>query len=151
MRDGSEAHSNLPLPTKRQKSSADIDIVPMKQTVDTKEIAFSISARTVERIKQFSAFHNVNGKQIESDGSFIGENAESRNIRNEHSFCGTLDSRQDSAVLCDKGEGDKQASNSLSFRYSEVIRSMLISSHLGFCLLSGLFPSSFMRKKFFLM
>jgi hypothetical protein len=146
VQDGSEAHSNLPLPAKRQKSSADIDLVPIQQTVNTKEIACSISARTVEKIKQFSASHNVNGEQIEFDGTCVGENAESRHLRNEHSLCGTADSRQDSAVLCDKGQGDKQASDSLSFRYSEVIRPMLIISHLGFCLLSGLFASSFMKK-----
>ncbi|GFG34869.1 hypothetical protein Cfor_10396 [Coptotermes formosanus] len=119
VQDGSEAHSNLPLPAKRQKSSADIDLVPIQQTVNTKEIACSISARTVEKIKQFSASHNVNGEQIEFDGTCVGENAESRHLRNEHSLCGTADSRQDSAVLCDKGQGDKQASDSLSFRNPE--------------------------------
>lgn len=116
MQDGSEAHSNLPLPAKRQKSSSYIDVVPIQQTVDTKEIACTISARTVEKIKQFSAFHNVTGAQIEFDGTFTRENAENKEIRKEHSLCDTLDSRQESAVLCDEGEGDKQTSNSLSVR-----------------------------------
>lgn len=146
MQDGSAAHSNLPLPAKRQKSSSDIDVVPIQQTVDTKEIACSISARTVEKIKQFSAFHNVTGEQIEYDGTFTRENAENKKIK-EHSLCDTLDSRQESAVLCDEGEGDKQASDSLSFRYSEVIKSMLIFSHLKFGMLSGLISSSFIYKK----
>lgn len=146
MQDGSEAHSNLPLPAKRKKSSSDIDIVPIQQTVDTKEIACSISARTVEKIKQFSAFHNVTGEQIEFDGTFTRENAENKKIRKEHSLCDTLDSRQESAVLCDEGEGDKQASCSLSFRYSEVIISMSLLSHLKFGMLSGLIPSSLKKK-----
>lgn len=143
MQDGSEAHSNLPLPTKRQKSSSDIDIVPIQQTVDTKEIAGSISARTVEKIKQFSAFHNVTGEQIEFDSTFTRENAENRKIRKEHSLYDTQDSRQETAVLCVEGEGDKQASNSLSIRYSKVIKSMLIFSHLKFGMLSGLVPCGF--------
>lgn len=147
MQDGSEAHSNLPLPAKRQKSSSDIDVEPVQQTVDTKEIACSISARTVEKIKQFAAFHNVSGEQIEFDGTFTRENTENKKIRKEHSLCDTLDSRQASAVLCDEGESDKQASNSLSFRYSEVIKSMLIFSQLKFGRLSGLIPSSFIKKK----
>jgi hypothetical protein len=147
VQDGSETHSNLPLPTKRQKSSSDIDIVPLQQTVDTKEIAGSISARTVEKIKQFSAFHNVTGEQIEFDSTFTRENAENRKIRKEHSLCDTQDSRQESAVLCVEGEGDKQASNSLSIRYSKVIKSMLIFSHLKFGMLSGLIPSGFIKKK----
>jgi hypothetical protein len=136
----------LPLPAKRQKSSAHFDTVPIQQTVDTKGIASSISARTVEKIKQFSALHNVNGEQMEFDGTFIRQTAESIKTRNEHSLCDILDIRQDSAELCHKGEGDELASNSLSFRYSEVIRSMLKSLHLRFCLLSGLFPYSFMTK-----
>lgn len=139
----------MPLPAKRQKSSSDIDIVPIQQTVDTKEIACSISARTVEKIKQFSAFHNVTDEQREFDGTFTSENAENKKIRKEHGLCDTLDSRQESAVLCDEGEGDKQASNSLSFRYSKVIKSMLIFSHLKSGMLSGLVPSCFIKKKFF--
>lgn len=147
MQDGSEAHSNLPLPAKRQKSSSGIDIVPVQQTVDTKEIACSISARTVEKIKHFSAFHNVTGEQIFFDGTFTRENAENKKIRKERSLCDTLDSRQEPAVLCDEREGDKQASNSLLFRYSEIIKSMLIFSHLKFGVLNGLVPSSFIKKK----
>jgi len=146
VQDGSEAHSNLPLPAKRQKSSSDIDIVPIQQTVDTKEIACSISARTVEKIKRFSAFHSVTGEQIDFDGTFTRENAENKKIRKEHSLCDTLDARQESAVICGEGEGDKQASNSLSFRYSEVIKSLLIFPHLKFGMLSGLVPSSFIKK-----
>ena len=150
MQDGSEADSNLPLSAKRQKSSSDIDIVPIQQTVDTKEIVCSISARTVEKIKQFSAFHNVSGEQVEFDGTFTREHAENKKIRKEHNSSDTLDSKQDSAVLCDEGEGDKQASNSLSFRYSEVIRSKFMSSHLRFALLNGLVPSNFIKKNKFL-
>lgn len=145
MQDGSKAHSNLPLPAKRQKSSSDIDVVPIQQTVDTEEIACSISARTVEKIKQFSAFHNVTGEQIEFDGTFTRKNAENKKIRKEHGLYDTLHSRQESAVLCDEGEGDKQASYSLSVRYSEVIKSMLIFSHLRFGMLSGFVPSVFIK------
>jgi len=147
VQDGSKAHSNLPLPAKRQKSSSDIDVVPIHQTVDTKEIACSISARTVEKIKQFSAFHNVTGEQIEFDGTFTRENAENKKIRKERSLYDTLDSRQKSPVLCDEEEGDKQASNSLSVRYSEVIKSMPVFLHLKFGMLSGFIPSVFIKNK----
>jgi hypothetical protein len=150
VRDGSEAHSNLPLPAKRQKSSSDNDVLPIEQTVDTNEIACSISARTVEKIKQFSAFHNASGKQIEFDGTCTRENAEITKINKEQSLCDTLDSRQDCAVLCD-GEGDKQESSNLSSRYRAVMKSMLIFSHLKFGLLSGLIPSSCIKKNYVLL
>jgi hypothetical protein len=113
--DESEVDSNLPLPEKRQKCSDDIDVVPVQEIVDTKEIAGSVSARTLERIKTFSAFHDVK-EQLEFVGISRTKDVESRKRKNEINLFGMWDSKQDSAVLSKKGEG-----STLSPRYSEII------------------------------
>jgi hypothetical protein len=118
--DGSEVDSSFPLPAKRQKCSANIDTLPVQKTVDTKETACSISGRTLEKIKTFSAFHGLNDEQMEFDGTSRRQNVESRKRMNEINLFNTQDSKQDSVVLSDKGEDNKQAVDVLSLRYSEI-------------------------------
>jgi hypothetical protein len=113
--DGSEVDSNLPLPAKRQKYCDNSDVVLIQEIVDTKEIAGSISARTLENIKKFSACHNVN-ERLESVGISRTKVIESRKREKEINLFGFWDSEQDSSVLSEKGKG-----SSLSPRYSEII------------------------------
>jgi hypothetical protein len=112
--DESEVDSNLPLPAKRQECFDDSDIVPVQKTVDTKEISGSISARTLENIKKFSAFCDIN-ERLECVGISRTKVIESRKRKKEINLFGAWDSKQDSAVLSEKGEG-----STLSPRYSEI-------------------------------
>jgi hypothetical protein len=102
------------LSSKRRKCSPDVDALPVQQTVDTKEIACSISARTLEKIKHFSAFHCVNDEQMEFDGALRRENVESRKRKNEIIL---RDSEQNCAMPSDKREFNKQESDILLLRY----------------------------------
>jgi hypothetical protein len=113
----SEGDGNLLLSSKRQKCSPDVDALPVQQTVDTKEIACSISARTLEKIKHFSAFHCVNDEQMEFDGALRRENVESRKRKNEIILLDTWDSKQNCAMPSDKREFNKQESDILLLRY----------------------------------
>lgn len=114
MPDEAEVDSNLPLPAKRQKCCDNSDVVSVQEIVDTKEIAGSISARTLEKIKTFSAFHGVN-ERLECVGISRTKVIESRKRKKEINLFGG-DSKQDSSVLSEKGEG-----STLSPRYSEVM------------------------------
>jgi hypothetical protein len=118
--DESEVDSNLVLPAKRQKCFPDIDTLPVEQTVDTKEIACSISTRTLKKIKNFSAFHDVNDEQMEFGDTSRRASVESRKRKNESNLFDTWDSKRDSAVPSDKREDNEQASNILSLRYNEI-------------------------------
>lgn len=113
--DESEVDSNLPSPAKRQKCCDDIDVVPIQEIVDTKEIAGSISARTLEKIKKFSAFHDVN-ERLECVGISRTKVIESRKREKGINLFDTCDAKQDSSVLSEKGED-----STLSPRYSEVM------------------------------
>lgn len=115
MSDESEVDTNLPLAAKRQKCYDDSDAVPMQEIIDTKEIAGGISARTLENIKKFSAFHGVN-ERLEFDSISRTEVTESRKRKKEINLFSTCDFKQDSAVLCGKGQ-----CSTLSFRYSEMM------------------------------
>ncbi|XP_023724696.1 DNA mismatch repair protein Msh3 isoform X2 [Cryptotermes secundus] len=92
-----EVDSNLPSPAKRQKCCDDSDVVPVQ------EIAGSISARTLEKIKKFSAYHDVN-EQLECVDISRTKVIESRKRKKEINLFGAWDSKQDSSVLSDKGE-----------------------------------------------
>jgi hypothetical protein len=113
--DGLEVDSNLQLPAKRQKCRDNSDVVPVQEIVDKKEITGSISARTLENIKKFSAFHDVN-ERLECVGISGTKVIESRKRKKEINLFGSWDSEQDSSVLSEKGEN-----RSLSPRYSEII------------------------------
>jgi hypothetical protein len=113
--DESEVDGNLPLATKRQKCCDDSHVVPVQEIVDTKEIAGSISARTLENIKKFSAFHDVN-EQLECIDISRTKVIESRKRKMETNLFGTWDSKQDSTVPSGKGENSTH-----SPRYSEII------------------------------
>jgi hypothetical protein len=113
--DESEVDSNSPLPVKRQKCCDNIDVVLVQEIVNTKEIAGSISARTLENIKKYSAFHNVN-ERLECVDISRTKLIESRERKTEIDLCGTWESKQDSPVLSGKGEN-----STLSPRYSEII------------------------------
>jgi hypothetical protein len=113
--DESQVDSNLPLAAKRQKCCDCSAVVPVQEIVDTEEIADCISARTLENIKQFSAYHGVN-EQLEFDGISRTDDIESRKRRGKKYLFGTWDSKQDSDAHCEKGQ-----CNTLSPRYSKIM------------------------------
>lgn len=116
----SEVDSSVLLPAKKQKCFPDVHTLPVQQTVDTEEIVCSISTRTLKKIMNFSAFHDVKDEQVEFDGTFRRENIESRKRKIEVSLFDTWYSEQDSSVVSDKKKDNKQASNILSVRYNKI-------------------------------
>jgi hypothetical protein len=113
--DESQVDTNLPLTAKRQKCCDYGAVVPVQEIVDTNEFAGLISARTLENIKKFSACHGVN-EQLEFDGISRAEIIESSKRKEEFNLFGTWDSKQDSAVHCEKGQ-----CSTLSSRYGKII------------------------------
>lgn len=118
--DESEVDSNLLCPAKRQKCFPDSHTLAVQQTLDTKEIACSISTGTLKKIRKFSAFHDVIEEQMEFGGSSKRENVENKKQKHEINLFDTWDSKRDSALPCDKRDDSKQPSNVLLLRYNEI-------------------------------
>ncbi|XP_021932992.1 DNA mismatch repair protein Msh3-like isoform X2 [Zootermopsis nevadensis] len=114
--DESEVDSNLLCPAKRQKCFPDSHTLAVQQTLDTKEIACSISTGTLKKIRKFSAFHDVIEEQMEFGGSSKRENVENKKQKHEINLFDTWDSKRDSALPCDKRDDSKQPSNVLLLR-----------------------------------